>query len=247
MSWPAYRFVRRQVKWSGIPISLRISHTLLWSTQSKAEVGAFLQCPWFFYDPADVGNLIFGASAFSKFSLCTWNYSVHVLLKPSLKNFEHYLASMCNECSLCGSWNNLWHCLSLGLQKKLTFCIPSPKTHCWVFQICWHDEYSTLTALSFRILNSSSGILSPLLALSVGMLPKVHLTSHSRVSGSRCMSTSLWLSGSLRSFLYSSSVYSCHLFLISSVYVKSLLYQSFILAILALTIPLISPVFLRDL
>ena len=49
------------------------------------------------------------------------------------------------------------------------------------------------------------------------MLPKVHLTSHSRVSGSRCMSTSLWLSGSLRSFLYSSSVYSCHLFLISLV------------------------------
>ena len=49
------------------------------------------------------------------------------------------------------------------------------------------------------------------------MLPKVHLTSHSRVSGSRCMTTPLWLSGSPRSFLYTSSVYSCHLFLISPV------------------------------
>ena len=88
--------------------------------------------------------------------------------------------------------------------------------HCWVFQICWHTECSTFTASSFRIWNSSAGIPSPPLALFVVMLSKADLTSHSRMSGSRWVITASWLSGSWRSFLYSSSVYSCHLFLISS-------------------------------
>ena len=87
--------------------------------------------------------------------------------------------------------------------------------HCWVFQIWWHIECSTFTASSFRIWKSSTGISSPPLALFVVMLSKAHLTSHSRMSGSRSVITPLWLSGSWRSFLYS-SVYSCHLLLISS-------------------------------
>ena len=86
--------------------------------------------------------------------------------------------------------------------------------HCWGFQIYWHIECSTFTASCFRILNSSNGIPSPPLALFVVMLSKAHLTSHSRMSGSSWVITPLWLSGSWRSFLYS-SVYSCHLFLIS--------------------------------
>ena len=57
--------------------------------------------------------------------------------------------------------------------------------HCWVFQICWHIECSTFTASSFRTWNSCTGIPSPPLALFVVMLPKAHLTSHSRMSGSR--------------------------------------------------------------
>ena len=76
--------------------------------------------------------------------------------------------------------------------------------HCWVFQICWHIEGNTLTASSFRIWKSSNGIPLPPLALFVAMLPKAHLTSHSRMSGSRSVITSSWLSGSWRSFLYSS-------------------------------------------
>ena len=80
--------------------------------------------------------------------------------------------------------------------------------YCWVFQICWHIEYSTFTASSFRIWNSSTGIPSPPLAVFVAMLPKAHLTSHSRMSSSRWVMTPSWLSGSWRSFLYSSSVYS---------------------------------------
>ena len=59
--------------------------------------------------------------------------------------------------------------------------------HCWVFQICWLIECSTFTASSFRICNSSAGIPSPPLALFVVMLPKAHLTSPSRMSGSRWM------------------------------------------------------------
>ena len=72
--------------------------------------------------------------------------------------------------------------------------------HCWVFQICWHIECSTFTASSFRIWNSSTGIPLPPLALFVVRLLKAHLTSHSRISGSRWMATPLLLSGSLRSF-----------------------------------------------
>ena len=64
------------------------------SVVNKAEVDAFLELPCFFYDPADVGYLISGFSVFPKSSLYIWTFSVHVLLKPSSKDFEHYLASM---------------------------------------------------------------------------------------------------------------------------------------------------------
>ena len=62
------------------------------SLVDEAEV--FLKFSWFFYDPANVGNLISGSFVFSKSSLNMWKLSVHVLLKPGLENFEHYLASM---------------------------------------------------------------------------------------------------------------------------------------------------------
>ena len=80
--------------------------------------------------------------------------------------------------------------------------------HCWVFQICWHIECSIFSASSFRIWNNSTGIISPPLALFVVMLCKAHLTLRSRMSGSRWVIIPSWLSGSWRSFLYSSSVYS---------------------------------------
>ena len=99
--------------------------------------------------------------------------------------------------------------------------------HCWVLQICWHIECSTFTASSFRIWNKSVGIPAPPLTFFIVMLPKAHLTLHSRMSGCRWVITPLSLSGSLRSFLYSSSVYSCHLFVLSSacyVHTVSVLY-----------------------
>ena len=64
------------------------------SVVNEAEVEVFLEFSCFFYDPTDVGNLISGSYAFSKSSLNTWEVSVHTLLKPNWKDFEHYLAGM---------------------------------------------------------------------------------------------------------------------------------------------------------
>ena len=118
-----------------------------------------------------------------------------------------------------------------------------PYSHCWVFQICWHTECSPFTASSFRIWNSSIGIPSPPLALFVVMLPMARLSSHSRMSGSRWMITPLWLSGSLRSFLYS-SVFCCHL-LISYASVRSIPFLSLLVFIFAWNVPLIVLIFLK--
>ena len=64
------------------------------SIVNEAEVDVFLEFSCFSYDPIDVGNLISGSSAFSKTSLNIWKFSGHVLSKPGLKNFEHYIASV---------------------------------------------------------------------------------------------------------------------------------------------------------
>ena len=61
---------------------------------NKAKVDVFMELSCFFDDPTDVGNLISGSSAFSKSSLNIWKFTIHVLLKPGLENFEHYFASM---------------------------------------------------------------------------------------------------------------------------------------------------------
>ena len=114
-SSPAYRFLRRQVRWSGNPISWRI---LLWQNSNfvvihavkgfgvvnKAEVDVFLELSCFFHYPMDVGNLISGCSTFSKSSLNIWNFTIHVLLKTDLENFEHYFASVWDECNYAVVW-----------------------------------------------------------------------------------------------------------------------------------------------
>ena len=82
-----------------MPISFRIFQFIL-TTQSKAlavnkaEVDVSLVFSCFFDDPTDVGNLISGFSTFSKSSLNIWNFTVQILLKPGLENFEHYFASV---------------------------------------------------------------------------------------------------------------------------------------------------------
>ena len=85
---------------SGITISLRIFQFAVihrvkcFDIVNKAEVYVFLELSLFFYDPMDVDNLISGSFAFSKSSLNIWKFSVHILLKPGLKDFEDHFASM---------------------------------------------------------------------------------------------------------------------------------------------------------
>ena len=162
---------------------------------------------------------------------------LHVLLKPGLENFEHYLASLWDECNCMIVW------AFFGIGRKIDLF--QSCGCCWFFKICWLIECSTFTASSFRIWNGSTGIPSPPLALFIVMLPKAHLTSHSRMTGSRWVITLLWLSGSWRSFLYSSSVYSYHLFLMSSASVRSIPFLSFIVPIFAWNVPLVSLIFLK--
>ena len=109
-SWPVYRFLRRQWRWSGIPVSFKNllqfvvihSQRLSCSQWSRNKCSSGLPC--FLYDPNDVGNLISGSSAFSKTSLNIWKFMVHILFKPGLENFEHYFASMCDECNCAVVW-----------------------------------------------------------------------------------------------------------------------------------------------
>ena len=109
-SWPAYRFLRRQVRWSYIPISLRIFQFVVihiakgFGVVNKAEVDVFLELSGFFNDPVDTGNLISGSSSFSKSSLNISKFMVHVLLKLGLENFEHYFASVSDECNCVVVW-----------------------------------------------------------------------------------------------------------------------------------------------
>ena len=155
--WPAYRFLRSQVRWSGIPISKNfpqfvVIHTVKgFGIVNKAEVDVFLKRSCFFDDPTDVGNLIFGSSAFSTSSLNIWNFMVHVLLNPCLENFEHYFASVWNEYNCAIVWAFLGIAFfGIGMKTVLfQFC-----GHCWVSQICWYIACSTFTASSFRIWNS---------------------------------------------------------------------------------------------
>ena len=98
---------------------------------NKAEIDVFLELPCFFHDPVDVGNLISGSSAFSKSSLNTWKFMVHVLLKPGLEDFEHYFASVCDECNCVVVWAFFGICLSLGLEWKQNFSSPVATYELW--------------------------------------------------------------------------------------------------------------------
>ena len=98
-----------------------VIHTVKgFSVVNEAEVDVFLEFSCFFYDPRDVGSLISSYSAFFKHSLYIWKFLVHILSKPSLEDFELYLASMWNEhncpavwtffgIALLWDWNENWH------------------------------------------------------------------------------------------------------------------------------------------
>ena len=151
------------------------------------------------------------------------------LLKPGLENFEHYFTSMWDECNCALVWAFFGIAFHWNWNENWLF-----PDHCWIFKIWWHIEWSTFIASSFRIWNSLTGIPSPPLALFVMMLPKAHLTLHS----SDHTIVVIWIMKIF--FLYSSSVYSCHLFLMSSASVRPLQFLSFIVPIFAWNVPLVS-------
>ena len=128
---------------------------------NKAEIYVFQELSCFFDDPADVGDLVSGSPAFSKTSLNIWKFSVHILLKPGLENFEHYFTNVWDECNCAVVWAFFGIAFLRDWMKTDLF---QSCGHCWVFQICQHIECSTFTASSFRVWNSSTVIPSHPLA-----------------------------------------------------------------------------------
>ena len=168
---------------------------------------------------------------------------VHVLLMPGLENFEHYFASVWDECNCAIVWafvgiaflwdsNEIWP--FPGLWPLLRF--PNLLAY-------WMQHFNSII---FWIWNNSIGIPSPPLALFVVMLPMAHLASHSRRSCYRWVITLSWLSGSWKSFFYSSSVYFCHLFLLSSASFRSIPFLSFFCTYLFTKCSLGIPNFLEE-
>ena len=107
-SWPASRFLRSQVRayrpsLSEFSIVYCDPHNGF-GIVNRAEIDVFLELSCFFDDPADVGNLISGSSAFSKTSLNIWKFMIHILLKPGLENLEHYFTSVWDECNCAVVW-----------------------------------------------------------------------------------------------------------------------------------------------
>ena len=104
------------------------------STVNDVDVDVFLELPCFLHDPMNVGSLISGSSVFSKSSLFIWKFSVHVLPKPNLTDFEHNLASVWNKhnCTVVWAFFGITH-FEIGMKTGVF----QSCGHCWVFQICW--------------------------------------------------------------------------------------------------------------
>ena len=132
-SWPAYRFLRRQVKvvWYSHLLQnfsqfIAIYPVKSFGVTNKAEVDVFLEFSFFFYDPTDVGNLISGSSAFAKSSLNIWKFTVHILLKPGLETFEYYFTSMWNECNCVVVWTFFGIAFLWGWNENWPFLVLWP-------------------------------------------------------------------------------------------------------------------------
>ena len=122
-----------------------VIHTVRdFGTVNKTEVDVFLEFSCFFDDPVDVGNLISGSSTFSKSSLNIWKFSAHILLKPSLENFEHYFASMWDECNCVVVWTfngiaSLW-----DWNENWPFPVLGPLLSFPNFLPCWVQHFHSI-------------------------------------------------------------------------------------------------------
>ena len=123
--------------------------------------------------PMDAGNLISGSSAFSKTSLNIWKFTVHVLLKPGLENFEHYFDSVWDECNCVVVWTFFGIAFLWDWNENWTFPVLWPLLSFPDLLAYWVQHFNSII---FRISNSSAEIPSPPLALFTVILPKAHLT-----------------------------------------------------------------------
>ena len=170
-SWPAYRFLRQQVRWSGIHISWRIFqfvviHTIKgFSIANEVEVDVLLEFSCFFYNPMDIGNLISGSLAFLKFSLDIWKFMGHALLKPGLENFEYYLASVWDDCKCAVVWTFFGIALLWVWNENQPFAILWPLLSFTNLLAYWVQHFhiiifSDLKWLNWNSITSTSFVLS---------------------------------------------------------------------------------------
>ena len=140
--WTAYKFLRKQVRWSGIPISLRIFYSLLWSTQSRSISfsGILLLFLWF----NGCWHIDLWFLCLSKSSLYIWKFSVHVLLKPSLEDFEHYVASMWNENNCVVVWTFFGIAFLWGWNENWPFPVLWPLLSFSNLLACWMQQFHSI-------------------------------------------------------------------------------------------------------
>ena len=189
------QFLGRQVRWSDIPTSLRIFQRDIFQIISLRKFQIIFQKKKFVVIYTVKGFSVVNEKVFLKLPCSLHDPSWSLVPLPFLKP-----ASASGSSWFTYWWSLAWRILSItlpacempacehchfgGLKWKLTFSS-------WSFQICWQMECSTLTSSHFRMWNSSPGIPWPLVALFLVILPKSHLTSHSRMSGSRWVTAAL--------------------------------------------------------
>ena len=137
---------------------------------NKTQVDVFLELFCFFCAAVGVGNLISGSSAFYKSSLNTWKFMVHILFKPGLENFEHYFASVWDECNRVVVWTFFGIALLWDWTENWPFPVLWPLLGFPDLLAFWVQHFHSV--IFFRIWNSSAGIPSPPLALFIAKLPK---------------------------------------------------------------------------
>ena len=122
-----------------------VIHTVKgFSVVSEAEVDVLLEFSCSFYDPVDVGNLISGSSAFSKSSLNIWKFFVHVLLKPSLENFENYFARVWNECNCAVVWTFFGIAFLWDRNENWPFPVLWPLLSFLNLLACWVQHFHSI-------------------------------------------------------------------------------------------------------
>ena len=121
------------------------------SIVSESKVDIFLAFSYFFCNPTDVGNLISGFSAISKSSFYIWKFSVHILLKPSLEDFEHDLASMWNECSCVVVWSFFGIALLWNWNVNWPFPVVWPLLSIPNLLAYWVQNFNNIILLGFEV------------------------------------------------------------------------------------------------